>query len=147
MAKIKTKSQVVFERNLVDLDSGELVSTERVIRREVMQESFIKTYVSDICKLAMCTPAEVSLILCGLQFIDYNTNEFILNKARRNILSTQIGISINTLNCSITKLYKKNILVKHENGNIYLNPRLFFFGTDVERAEILKLTIMYEIKD
>ena len=139
--------KVVFQRDTIDADTGELINTVRVIKRSVTNESFIRAYVEDICKIVKCTGAEMAVILCSLKYIDYNTNEFHINKNRRNEITELAGITKNTFNCCMYKLYKKNIFIKHENGNIYLNPRLFFFGSDVERSKILKLTIMYEIKD
>lgn len=139
--------KVVFQRDTIDAETGELVNSVRVIKRSVTQESFIRAYVEDICKIVKCTGAEMAIILCSLKYINYNTNEFNVNKNRRNEISEMAGISKNTFNCSMHKLYRKNIFIKHDNGNIYLNPRLFFFGSDVKRSEILKLTISYDIKD
>jgi hypothetical protein len=45
----------------------------------------------------------------------------------------------------IPRLVKKNILIKESNAAYLLNPKLFFFGTDIDREKLFELNIRYEI--
>jgi hypothetical protein len=139
-------NKVVFESNTVDTSTGEILSSTKIIKRELSRDKFLRVYIDDICKLAKCCGAETSIILASLQFVDYSTNEIVINSTRRKQIAESAGIKDSTFNVNLGRLIKKNIIVKIDNIH-YLNPRLFFFGSDIDRENILKLTLEYIIKD
>lgn len=106
----------------------------------------INCYLDDIAALAKCSGAEQSVVLCCLKYLDYNTNELVLNSQRRKEICECGNLKLNTVNTAISRLYKKNIFVKDDNKT-YLNPKMFFYGTDLERHNKFKLSINYEICD
>lgn len=139
-------SQIVYSHTCEDFTTGE-IKERTFIKKEVKnQEMFVRTYIEDIGALAKCSGAEQSVILCCLKYLDYNTNELILNKQRRNEICECGGLKLNTVNTAISRLYKKSIFVKHED-RVYLNPKLFFYGSDIARNQLFELKIQYQIKD
>ena len=112
----------------------------------VEKEMFVRAYVDDICRLAKCNRSEQSFILASLKYIDYNTNELVLTSSRREWIANMGNMKMNTLNIAVSTLYKKGILIKVDKQT-YLNPKLFFFGTDIERNKCFALVIKYEITD
>ena len=95
--------------------------------------------------LARCSKAEQSVVLCSLQYLDYNTNELILHAGRRSDIATCGDLKISTVNMAISSLYKKNIFIKKDQ-RVYLNPELFFYGTDLARNQVRELVIRYELE-
>ena len=138
-------SQTVFTETKVDQTTGELIPTRWIKRSVQNAEMFIRTYVEDMGKLAKCSGAEQSVILCCLKYLDYNTNIMYLDSLRRDEICVCGALKKSTVNTSISRLVKKNILIKESNSKYILNPKLFFFGSDIERDKVFQLTISYQI--
>lgn len=136
--------QNIYTKTQVDHSTGEVKESTFLTKKMVNTEQFIRTYVEDIGMLAKCSGAETSVVLCALKYLDYNTNEIVLNSDRRASIAECGNLKLNTVNTAISRLYKKNIFVK-ENKKTILNPKLFFYGTDLERYSKFKLSINYEI--
>ena len=138
------KNTTVYESVTKNFETGEISESQRVIRKVINKDKFVRTYIEDICKLAKCTGAEQSIILASLQFVDYESNELIINSGRRKEIAENAGIKDSTFNVNLGRLISKNIIVKIK-GRLFLNPRLFFFGSDIDREKVLKLTLNYEL--
>ena len=136
--------KTIYESVKMNFETGEIQESQRIIKKTVTQEKFRRTYVADICKLAKCTGAEQSIILASLQFVDYETNELMINTGRRKIIAATANIKDSTFNVNLGRLIAKNIIVKIDNI-LYLNPRLFFYGSDIGREKVLNLTLKYEM--
>ena len=106
---------------------------------------FVRTYIEDIGILAKCNKSEQSVILCSLKYLDYGTNELLLTPARRKELCDCAGLKLNTVNMAVSTLYKKNIFIK-KDGSTFLNPKLFFYGTDIDREKQFQLIVNYTIE-
>lgn len=137
--------KTIYTENTLDIDTGEVIPKRWITRKVENTEMFIRTYVEDIGSLAKCSGAEQSVILCCLKYLDYNTNRLYLDKQRRLEICKCSGIKENTVNTVIPRLVKKNILIKESNAAYLLNPKLFFFGTDISREKLFDLNIRYEI--
>lgn len=137
-------TKTVYTQNTLDVTTGELQEKVWITKKVENKEMFIRTYVDDICRLAKCNRSEQSFILASLKYLDYNTNELILTASRREWIANIGNMKMNTLNIAVSTLYKKGILIK-VNKETYLNPKLFFFGSDIERNKCFALVIKYEI--
>lgn len=134
----------IYTKTEVDTTTGEVKKLEYLTRKVKDTEHFIRTYVKDIGSLAKCSGAEQSVVLCCLKYLDYNTNELVLNSQRRQELCECGELKLSTVNTAISRLYKKKIFVKIDKKS-YLNPKLFFFGADLERYKLYQLVLNYEI--
>ena len=128
-----------------DFRTGEIVTKEVFTKHVENKEQFIKTYVQDLGHLAKCSGAEQSVVLCALKYLDYDTNELILTQTRREDIATCGNMKFNTVNTSISRLVGKNFLIRKGTNHYILNPKIFFYGKDMERAKIVKATITYII--
>jgi hypothetical protein len=138
-------SKTVYSHHELDYETGELKTSTWVRSKKLNTDNFVKTYLQDIGALAKCSKAEMSIVLCCLQYVDWDTNEILLTSQRRKDLCDCGGLTFNTINVSIPRLIKKNIFIKHE-GKLMLNPNLFFFGTDLGRTKVYELKLRYELE-
>jgi len=123
-------SKTLYESKTLDYETGEIKSSTWVRGKKLSQESFVRTYIGDIGILAKCSGSEVSIVLCSLQYVDWETNEIVLTSQRRKEVADCGNLTMNTVNNGISRLVKKNIFIRHE-GKLILNPKLFFFGSDL----------------
>lgn len=137
--------KTIYTENTLDLSTGEIIPKRWITKKVANEEQFARAYIKDIGALAKCSGAEQSVVLCSLQYLDYNTNELALNTGRRQDIATCGGLKISTVDMAISKLYKKNIFIRKDK-KIYLNPELFFYGTDLARNTVRELVIRYELE-
>jgi hypothetical protein len=136
---------IVFKERVINEETGELVSSRTITKQVKDTDSFIKTYIEDIGLLARCSGAEQSVVLCCLKYLDYNTNKLYIDSKTRLQLSECGGLKLNTVNTAISRLVKKNILIKESSSGYILNPKLFFFGAEIDREKMFQLRIQYNI--
>lgn len=139
-------SKTIYTKYEQDYETGELKKAEWLRASKVSTDRFLRTYVEDIGVLAKCSGAEISTVLCCFKYVDWNTNEIVLTSQRRKEICECSSLKLNTVNCSISRLQKKNIFLKL-NGKLLLNPKLFFFGEDLSRTKVFELTLKYEISN
>ncbi len=138
------KKKTIYLSNTVDFETGEVKGSSRITREEITMDQFARVYINSIKLLAKCKGAEISVVLSCLKYLEYNTNEIILSTDRRIDISKAAGVTQGTFNVTFSQLVKKNILIKIER-KLYLNPILFFYGTDVERQRCLEATVDYPL--
>lgn len=102
-------------------------------------------YINQINKLYTLSHAEYRLLSTLAMYIEYNTNEFYLNLKRKEELITMTGLKFNTISQCLTRLVKKNLLLRVSNSTYQMNPLVFFKGEDMQRSKYLEITTRYEI--
>ena len=134
---------IIKTKETLDFTTGEVIHKEILRKHVENKEQFMRTYTKDIGALAKCSGAEQSVVLCSLKYLDYDTNELILTQTRREEIALCGNMKVNTVNSSISRLISKNIFIRKGSNHFILNPQLFFYGKDLERARIVKATITY----
>ena len=145
MSKRK-KEQTVFEHYETDYITGEVTKHKSIKKVTRTTQEFLLAYVEAIGKLAGCSGSQLKVVLACLRYVDYNTNELLLNPNRRDQIRELTGLKKDTVNTAISKLYKKNIFIR-EKKTSYLNPNLFYKGRDLERDTWFRLHLDYKILD
>lgn len=136
---------VVYRKQIADKDGN--LKNEISITKTVNRDCFFLTYCQDLGSLLKCSNGEKDFIIAclTLRYVTFDTNELVLNIGRRKEIAEKIKCSVGSLYNIVSSLKKKNIIVEH-NYKMFLNPKLFFFGSEVERQKMLVLSINYEIK-
>lgn len=128
-----------------NFETGEIVERRRIVKQAVSKEQFVLMYTEDIAKLYTLSHAEYRLLSTLALYIEYNTNEFYLNLKRKEELINLTSLKFNTISQCLTRLVKKNLLLRVSNSTYQMNPLVFFKGEDIARAKYLEITTRYEI--
>jgi hypothetical protein len=140
-------SKNIYEHTEYDSSTGEVTSRRVLKKTAVNVEQFTRTYIADIAAMLRCSSAQVKVVVGVLKYLEYDTNNFILVKERREEICKLTGMKLSTFNCAVSRLKAKNIFVGI-SANVYcLNPKLFFYGSDLGRHKVFSLQIDYTIKD
>ena len=135
----------VFTKQTVDMRTGE-VTMEEIYRKQTDNaEQFARIFFKDVGILAKCSGAEKGTVLSCLQYLEYNTNEFILSPDRRDAICLNADIKPQTLTAAMSNLRKKNILIKKRGYNYILNPMMLFYGDEKGRKKVIAETATYVI--
>lgn len=138
--------KTVFQKDEVDFTTKEVKTSTVVRASKLTTESFLRMYTKDLASLIGCSNAEKNILLSCfmLNFVVWETNEIVLNKRRRQEIIELLEISPSTFNCSISRLGKKGVLNRID-GRLILNPKLFFFGSDIGKLKVVDLVFRYEL--
>jgi predicted transcriptional regulator len=138
-------SKITFTDKTTDYTTGEVLS-ERTITRDIKSKPvFLRTYMNDIGALIKCSNAEKNVVLQCFEYLLYNSNEVVLNSERRKEIASKTNTKLSTVHIALSRLAKKNILIKKGTNTYTLNPKLFFFGNDIERNKMLEFKIVYNL--
>ena len=136
----------VFKKQVVDSDGN--LTNQISITKTINRESFFITYCQDLGNLLKCSNGEKDFVIAclNLKYATFDTNELVLNIGRRREIAEKIKCSVGSVYNIISSLKRKNIIVEH-NYKMFLNPKLFFFGSEVERQKMFTLSINFNIND
>lgn len=141
-------SKTIFEKFEYDSRTAEVTKSITIKKKVKNTEAFIQAYVNDIGVLLKCTKGQIDFIICciKLNYIEFDTNELVITSIRRKEIAKEADIKVSSTYNFMNTLEKKRILIVKE-GKTYLNPKLFFYGSEIERERMLTLSINYEICD
>lgn len=139
--------RTIYTDTVTDANTGEVLTQRTITRTVKNKDQFIKAYVSDIAALIECSNSEKNLVLCmiNLGYVEYETNDIVLNVPRKQKLCSCASINIRSMHNSLYSLIKKNIILR-DGKRLVLNPKLFFYGNETERSKMFQLNIKYKIK-
>ncbi len=137
--------KTVFTRDIQDRETGETIKTIIFQKYTTSPEQFMRVFPRDLDTLARCSGAEITVVLCVMKFLEYNTNLFILTADRRAELSSRGNIKKPTVAAAIGCLMKQNIFIKKSSSTYILNPLIFFYGEEREREKIIASTSEYKL--
>ena len=138
----------IFEKTEVDTTTGEVTKALYISKTVKDVEHFVQTYCDDLGSLLKCSKGEIDLLvsIINMKFMEFDSNEIILNSFRRGEIATKTGMKLSSIYNLTNSLKKKNIIVDN-NGRIFLNPKLFFYGSEIARHKMFSLSIDYSICD
>ncbi len=121
-------------------------SIKKFLIKEIKnRREFIDIYLQDLKVLKKLTTTEYIVLNNMTYFIDYSTNEFFLNKSRREELAKKSDVAYNTINQIVSNLLKKNILFKITSGLYKINSNLLFTEQELTESKKFELIITYKI--
>ncbi len=134
---------------------GELLEerVETKIVRKVSPKDFIQVYLEDLSKLFnIGSPTEIKVLISLWKHTSFNKqgealgNKVVLIKSIKASIAEDIGTSIGTIDNAISKLVKKDLLIKTDRSVYLLNPKYFFKGYIPDRINVIRTVIEYQIE-
>ena len=145
----------VFEQSnlITDLNTGEVIKSEHIIKRQIDRESFIQVYLEDLSGLFQIeTKTELKLIGILWRESEYKSkhiegNRVIIVKGLKQEWAEEIGVNPQTISNTITSLAKKNLIIQKDRTIYYLNPKYFFKGALNDRNSTIKTVLEYTFNE
>ena len=132
------KKYLKNETTVVDQETGEIITTSRTFGIKTSVDEFYMSYISNMVGFFNLKSAiDCKLITKMCMIADYNTGRVLITpEVRRDILSLLV-ISSQQMSNSLAAL-KKIGLIKGSKGTYYLNPMVYWKGTNDSRNSILR---------
>jgi hypothetical protein len=132
--------KVVFEKEVRDFQSGEIIQTEREVQIP-KEPDFVKLYLNDLVLLKEIPQWVSGVLYALLQHMNYQ-NEIILNSSVKKRIAADLGIVPKTIDNALVTFVKKNILMRQDIGVYKANPYLFGKG-DWNNIRKIRLQVEY----
>lgn len=127
-----------------DSETGEITESEETHTMNISSEpNFIKLYLDDILYLSDLPKGLNSVLYNLLKRMGYG-NQIIVNISVKRQIATELNLAVATINNTITKLVKGDILIREDVGMYTVNPHLFGKGQWKDIAR-LRLNVTYDI--
>lgn len=134
-------------KETVDHKTGEVIIHESSFIKRVNSEEFIRVYLEDISGfLKISSGIEFKVLIVLWKESKWNNTSMVLDKIEKQKLADLIGIKLQSVSDTLTRLVKKDILLKRGRMRYLLNPVYFFKGDEKSREEVLKFEIQYQIE-
>lgn len=91
------------------------------------EPDYVKVYLDNILYLKDLPKGMNTVLYALLKRIGYN-NQLVLNAALKRQISEEIGLSVKSIDNSITKFVKGELLIRQDRGLYIANPHLFGRG-------------------
>jgi hypothetical protein len=134
--------------SIIDHETGEVTEVKKTVKRRVARDKFIMLYLKDISSIiGLATKSEFKVLMSICNMAKYNSNEVILIKPKKEQIAEETGLNYDNVKNTISRLHKKEILIRTASSTYLLNPKYFFKGEETERAKALKLVFEYTLTD
>ena len=126
------------ETTQTDLLSGRRVTTSKTYNIKMPeQDSFYMSYFKNMGSFHQLTKGiDFNVMTTMCEMAVYNTGEILIPIQTRLALIKKLSISSSQLSRSIAKL-KELDLILGDKGRYFINPAIFWKGTNAERQKLL----------
>jgi hypothetical protein len=138
----KTSITETVDKKTGEIELKQVESQSFLIDKE---PDYVKLYLADIARLKDIPDGMNKVLFELMKNIGYN-GIIMAYKPVKDIMCSNMGISVNYLNKCIDEFYKKGILIRYARGVYLADPNLFAKGSwkDIQN---LRLVIEYNLKD
>lgn len=145
MAKHKYITEKSEDYKLVNVHTGELLDYNYV--KKIPIDDFIMVYLATLPNLFCLSGQHIKILMTLWKISSYNKawcedgNIFLNDKyTKEAIRATGLKVSDSCIDVAVSRLAKKEFIIKLARGKYLLNPRYFFKGTLSDRSHI-KLSV------
>jgi hypothetical protein len=139
-------------KEVINQETGELVSLERHSVKKVKYDEFIQVYLNDIAGLLQIdSVSEIKVLMCLWKEATFtSTNEelktIIVTRFVKDKWVQETNVKLQSINNALCSLVKKGLLYSPAKTAYVLNPNYFFKGPISDRAKAIKHVVEYRIE-
>ena len=123
------------QRQLQDLDSGEIIHVEQITKRVYGQKAFWKVYLMDFLQiLGILDSRQLDILVYILERTEASNNTFIGTYKK---IEADIGVSSKTISKVMNKLQEKKFIKRVQNGVWQISPNIMMKGSDHKKQLLL----------
>lgn len=123
------------KRNLVDMDTGEVIHVDQITKRAYGTKQFWKVYLIDfLTVLGIIDNRQLDVFIYIAENTEQANNTFIGTYSK---IAKDTGASRDTIAKIMKKLQENNFIAKVQNGVWRVNPNILMKGNDTKRQILL----------
>ena len=143
---MKDKRKFVSVRETVEHETGEVIRHESFFIKEVKSEDFIRVYLSDLSGLMKLKgDIEFKVLIWLWKETGWNNECVVIEKIKKEKIAEELKVRVQSISDALSRLTKKEVIIKKHRMWYYLNPNMFFKGEEKARKEVFDVKIQYQI--
>jgi biotin operon repressor len=122
-------------RSLVDLETGEQIEVQQIVKRVYGQKMFWKVYLLDFLQvLGVLDSKQVDVFIYVLQNTEPSNNTFIGSQRK---IAEKTGVSLDTVSKIMGKLQKVGFIKQVQRGVYQISANVMMRGSDYKKQLLL----------
>lgn len=122
-------------KNLMDLDTGEVIQVDQITKRVYGGKAFWKVYLMDFLSvLGVFDSRQVDVFIYVVEHTNMSNNLFVGTYKK---ISDDVNVSSATIARIFKKLQAQHFIKKVQNGVWFVNPNVLMKGNDAKRQILL----------
>lgn len=123
------------KRNLVDMDTGEVITVDQITKRVYGTKNFWKCYLIDfLTVLGIMDSKQLDIFIYIVENTNQSNNTFLGTYKK---IAAELNVSEPTIAKLFKKLQDKNFIKKLQSGAWIVNPNILMRGNDTKRQILL----------
>lgn len=127
-------------KQVIDKETGEILSqeVEKHFVAQIKTDNFFMCFFENFGAFyGLKHLSDAKLLACLCELAEFNTGIVQLSTKVRKTISEKTGIGLTNLSRNIKRL-KDSDLISEEDGEVVINPAVFWKGSIKERVEIIR---------
>ena len=122
-------------RSLIDLETGEQIEVQQIVKRVYGQKMFWKVYLLDFLQvLGVLDSKQVDVFIYVLQNTEPSNNTFIGSQRK---IAEKTGVSLDTVSKIMGKLQKVGFIKQVQRGVYQISANVMMRGSDYKKQLLL----------
>jgi len=122
-------------RSLVDLETGEQIDVQQIVKRIYGQKTFWKVYLMDFLQiLGVLDSKQVDVFVYILRNTEASNNTFIGSQKK---IAEKAGVSLDTVSKIMRKLQKVGFIKQIQRGVYQISAEIMLRGSDYKKQLLL----------
>jgi len=122
-------------RSLVDLETGEQIDVQQIVKRIYGQKTFWKVYLMDFLQiLGVLDSKQVDVFIYILRNTEASNNTFIGSQKK---IAEKAGVSLDTVSKIMRKLQKVGFIKQIQRGVYQISAEIMLRGSDYKKQLLL----------
>ena len=132
------KKYLKNETTVVDQETGEIITTSKTYAVKSQQDEFYISYINNMVGFFnLKSVVDIKLITKMCMIAEYNTGRVLITREVRAEIKQLLKISSQQMTNSLNSLRKIG-LIKGTYGTYFLNPMVYWKGTNDSRNDLLR---------
>lgn len=144
--KRKSRKFIEHTEEIIDGETGELQKQVRRYSKSIQKDRFMMVFLEDMTgMLSLDSAIEIRVLAQLWKRSEFDTNRIYIVKSVKAEIAEELNYKFASVQNTVSKLTKKNLLIREAQSTYYLNPTYFFKGSDIARASSIDLHISYQL--
>lgn len=123
----------LIKRTTILGEGGEIMEQQDILISQKTSPMFVKLYPDGYKQLLKIKDCDWKIFCACLAYLERDTSKFKLDKAKRVEMAMLCDKKVNTINMSISRLVKQQIIFRESRSNYYVNDQIAYNGKETRK--------------
>lgn len=123
----------LIKRTTIIGDGGEVLEQQDILISQRSSPMFIKLYPDGYRKFLSIKDCDWKIFCACISYLEKDTSRFRLDKGKRQEMSILCGKKVNTINMSISRLVKLQLIFRESRSTYYVSDEVVYNGKETRK--------------